>query len=65
MDGFLVVGALGVVVLALFFWMRGRNRRTGALPMPPEARVLRRGAWPPDPAGPLHRTHEGDGGGNS
>lgn len=60
MDGFLVVGALGVVVLALFFWMRGRNRRTGALPMPPEAR----GARPPDPAGPPHRTHEGDGGGN-
>ncbi|MCC7048914.1 MAG: hypothetical protein IT562_19525 [Alphaproteobacteria bacterium] len=63
MNGFAIVGLLGAAVLAFFLWQRGRHRRTGALPPPPEARIAR-----DDGAvrGGTNRVpdREGDGGGN-
>ena len=40
MNGFIIVGLLGVIVLAVFLWLRGRKRRPGALPPPSEASLL-------------------------
>jgi len=64
MEGFLIVGALGVVVLALFFWVRGRSRRTGGLPVPPEGRA-RLPDEPKVPTKPLYQVREGGDGGGS